>query len=69
MEVQDQNTNQNANTGANNEPAGANQNTNTGANNNPVTFYDFLKDGKNEPNLIEEFKKLFKQHKKGFITI
>lgn len=49
MEGQDNNTNQNnANTGANNEPAGANQNTNTGANNNPVTFDDFLKDGKNQ---------------------
>lgn len=48
MEGQDPNTNQNANTGANNEPAGANQNTNTGANNNPVTFDDFLKDGKNQ---------------------
>ena len=49
MEGQDNNTNQNnANTGANNEPAGANQNTNIGANNNPVTFDDFLKDGKNQ---------------------
>lgn len=49
MEGQDQNTNQNANTGANQEPAGANnQNTNAGANNNSVTFDDFLKDGKNQ---------------------
>lgn len=46
MEGQETNTNQNANTGANNEPAGA-ENQNTGTN-NPVTFDDFLKDGKNQ---------------------
>ena len=42
-----QNTNQNANTGANNEPAGA-SNQNTGTNNAPVTFDNFLKDVKNQ---------------------
>lgn len=47
MEEQDNNTN-NANTGANNEPAGANNQNNTGTNNNPVTFDDFLKDRKNQ---------------------
>lgn len=47
MEDQDNNLN-NANTGANNEPAGANNQNNTGTNNNPVTFDDFLKDGKNQ---------------------
>ena len=58
MEEQDQNTNQNANTGANNEPAGANnQNTNTGANNNPVTFDDFLKDGKNQAEFDRRVQK------------
>ena len=58
MEGQDQNTNQNANTGANNEPAGANnQNTNTGANNNPVTFDDFLKDGKNQAEFDRRVQK------------
>lgn len=46
MEGQEQDTNQNANTGANQEPAGAN-NQNTGTN-NPVTFDDFLKDGKHQ---------------------
>lgn len=35
--------NQNANTGANNEPGGAIE-----QNNKPVTFDDFLKDGKNQ---------------------
>lgn len=49
MEGQDQNTNQNANTGANQELVGANnQNANMGTNNNPITFDDFLKDGKNQ---------------------
>lgn len=47
MEGQDNNPN-NANTGANNEPAGANNQNNTGTNNNPVTFDDFLKDRKNQ---------------------
>lgn len=46
MEGQDNNPN-NANTGANNEPAEAN-NQDTGTNNNPVTFDDFLKDRKNQ---------------------
>lgn len=46
MEDQDNNPN-NANTGTNNEPAGAN-NQDTGTNNNPVTFDDFLKDRKNQ---------------------
>lgn len=44
MEGQDNNPN-NANTGADNEPAGAD---NAGVNNNPVTFDDFLKDRKNQ---------------------
>lgn len=60
MEGQDQNTNQNVNTGANNEPVGAdNQNTNknTGANNNPVTFDDFLKDGKNQAEFDRRVQK------------
>lgn len=60
MEGQDPNTNQNANTGANNEPGGANnQNTNqnTGANNNPVTFDDFLKDGKNQAEFDRRVQK------------
>lgn len=59
MEGQEVNTNQNANTGANNEPGGANtQNTNqnTGAN-NPVTFDDFLKDGKNQAEFDRRVQK------------
>ena len=55
MEVQDQNTNQNANTGANNEPAGANQNT--GSNNNPVTFDDFLKGEGNQAEFDRRVQK------------
>jgi len=46
MEGQDNNTNQNVNAGANQEPVGANNQDTT--NNNPVTFDDFLKDGKNQ---------------------
>lgn len=61
MEGQEGNTNQNANTGANNEPGGANakQNTNqsTGTNNNPVTFDDFLKDGKNQAEFDRRVQK------------
>lgn len=60
MEGQDQNTNQNVNTGANNEPVGTdNQNTNknTGTNNNPVTFDDFLKDGKNQAEFDRRVQK------------
>lgn len=48
MEGQQDVSNQNANTGANNESVGAN-NQNIGTNNNtPVTFDDFLKEGKNQ---------------------
>lgn len=47
MEGQDNNPN-NANTGANNKPAGTNNQNNTETNNNPVTFDDFLKDRKNQ---------------------
>lgn len=58
MEGQDNNTNQNnANTGANNEPAGANQNTNTGTNNNPVTFDDFLKGEGNQAEFDRRVQK------------
>lgn len=56
MEDDNQNTNQNANTGANNEPGGAN-NQNTGTNNNPVTFDDFLKDGKNQAEFDRRVQK------------
>ena len=55
MEGQDNNTNQNTNTGANNEPAGAN-NQNTGTN-NPITFDDFLKDGKNQAEFDRRVQK------------
>lgn len=55
---ENQNTNQNANTGANNEPGGANnQNQNAGTNNNPVTFDDFLKDGKNQAEFDRRVQK------------
>ena len=56
MEEQDNNSN-NANTGANNEPAGANNQNNTGENNNPVTFDDFLKDGKNQAEFDKRVQK------------
>lgn len=55
MEGQDNNPN-NANTGTNNEPAGAN-NPNAGTNNNPVTFDDFLKDGKNQAEFDKRVQK------------
>lgn len=59
MEGQNQNTN--ANTGANNEPAGANaqqnQNTNAGNNNNPVTFDDFLKGEGNQAEFDRRVQK------------
>ena len=54
MEGQDSN-NQNANTGANNEPVGAN-NQNTGTN-NPVTFDDFLKEGENQAEFDRRVQK------------
>lgn len=58
MGEQNQNTNQNANTGANNEPAGANnQNTNTGVNSNPVTFDDFLKGEGNQAEFDRRVQK------------
>ena len=56
MEDQDNNPN-NANTGTNNEPAGANNQNNTGTNNNPVTFDDFLKDGKNQAEFDKRVQK------------
>lgn len=56
MENDNQNTNQNANTGANNESVGAN-NQNTETNNNPVTFDDFLKDGKNQAEFDRRVQK------------
>lgn len=56
MEDDNQNTNQNANTGANNEPGGAN-NQNAGTNSNPVTFDDFLKDGKNQAEFDRRVQK------------
>ena len=56
MEGNDQNTNQNANSGANNEPVGA-DNQNTGTNSNPVTFDDFLKDGKNQAEFDRRVQK------------
>lgn len=56
MEDQDNNPN-NANTGANNEPAGANNQNNTGTNNTPVTFDDFLKDGKNQAEFDKRVQK------------
>lgn len=60
MEGQDNNTNQNANAGANNESVGANNenlNQNTGTNNKPVTFDDFLKDGKNQAEFDRRVQK------------
>jgi len=48
MEGQKDNTNQNANTGVNQEPAGANEKQNIGSNNSSITFDDFLKEGKNQ---------------------
>ena len=58
MEEDNQNTNQNANAGANNEPAGANnQKQNIGTNNNPITFDDFLKDGKNQAEFDRRVQK------------
>lgn len=57
MEGQDNNTNQNANAGANQEPVGTNnQNQNT-INDNPVTFDDFLKDGKNQAEFDRRVQK------------
>lgn len=56
MEDQDNNPN-NANTGTNNEPAGANNQNNTGTNNNPVTLDDFLKDGKNQAEFDKRVQK------------
>lgn len=56
LKMEDQNTNQNANTGANNESVGANnQNVDTGS--NPVTFDDFLKDGKNQAEFDKRVQK------------
>lgn len=56
MGEDNQNTNQNANTGANNEPAGATS-QNAGTSNNPVTFDDFLKDGKNQAEFDRRVQK------------
>ena len=55
MEEQDDNTNQNVNAGANQEPVGANNQDTT--NNNPVTFDDFLKDGKNQAEFDRRVQK------------
>lgn len=55
MEGQDNQNLNNANTGANNEPAGANIQNNTGT--NPVTFDDFLKDGKNQAEFDRRVRK------------
>lgn len=54
--MEGQEENQNANTGANQEPAGA-DNQNTGANSNPVTFDDFLKEGKNQAEFDRRVQK------------
>lgn len=67
MEGQNNNPN-NANTGANNEPAGA-ENTNTGANNNPVTFDDFLKDGKNQAEFDKRVQKAINTAKSNWEEI
>lgn len=64
MEGQDNNPN-NANTGANNEPAGVN-NQNTGANNNTVTFDDFLKDGKNQAEFDRRVQKAIQTAQEGW---
>lgn len=67
MEGQDNNTNQNANTGTNNQPAGANnQNQNTGADNKPVTFDDFLKDGKNQAEFDRRVQKAIQTAQEGW---
>lgn len=58
MDGEDPNVNPNANTGANNEPAGANNtNQNAGTNDNPVTFDDFLKNGKNQAEFDRRVQK------------
>lgn len=56
MGEDNQNTNQDANTGANNESVGA-KTQNTGANSNPVTFDDFLKEGKNQSEFDRRVQK------------
>lgn len=55
MEEQDDNTNQNVNAGANQEPVGANNQDTT--NNNPVTFDDFLKNEKNQAEFDRRVQK------------
>lgn len=55
MEGQDNNTNQNVNAGANQEPVGANNQDTT--NNNPVTFDDFLKNEKNQAEFDRRVQK------------
>ena len=67
MEGQDNNPN-NANTGANNEPAGAN-NPNTGTNNNPVTFDDFLKDKKNQAEFDRRIQQAIQTAQENWKTI
>lgn len=57
MGEQDNNTNQNANAGANQEPVGANNQNQDITNNNPVTFDDFLKDGKNQAEFDRRVQK------------
>ncbi len=65
MEGQDNNPN-NANTGANNEPAGANNQNNTGTSSNPVTFDDFLKDGKNQAEFDRRVQKAIQTAQEGW---
>lgn len=58
--MEEQNPNQDANTGANQEPEGAkNQNSeqNTGVNSIPVTFDDFLKNGKHQAEFDRRVQK------------
>lgn len=57
MDDQNQNTNQDANAGANKESVGANQNPNAGNNDNPVTFDDFLKKKENQAEFDKRVQK------------
>lgn len=66
MGEQDNQNLNNANTGANNEPAGAN---NTGTNNNPVTFDDFLKDKKNQAEFDRRIQQAIQTAQENWKTI
>ena len=59
VKMEGQEPNANANTGANNEPAGANveQNQNTNANPTQPSFDDFLKDSKNQAEFDKRVQK------------